>query len=281
MTVILRIVLGHFGGADDADALVDLRDRLARAARAVDGLESLILGARRHPGRAAAGGSGAIQAAIVTVWRDAETMARATAVDEQERFLATRLQLDFEVERTDHFEIVGRTFAALPPDQPALVRILTATAGPNDEAALVDTLRSHQPRLVEHGLIASHLGRRITDAGAVEAVHVSVWPDRAAVVAATRGEPELPFFAAELQPWRDRLTLDLFDGIEVAPLLPAPSGAPLLVLDDQARIVDLTTAAAAVLGMPSDHLVGTALNRSPRPRSGASFWVAVGLSAAG
>jgi PAS domain-containing protein len=268
--VILRIVLGHFAGGDDVEGLVELRDRLTRTARAVDGLESLILGSRRHAPDGATGGDGteAIQAAIVTVWRDAETMARATSVDEQERFLATRLQLDFQVERTDHFEIVGRTFAALPPDRPALVRILTVTAGPNDEAALVGTLRAQQPRLVEHGLVASHLGRRFTDGGAVEAVHVSVWLDREALVAATGGIPERPFYAAELQPWRDRITLELFDGIEVAPLLPVPSGAPLVILDDQTRIVDLTTAAAAVLGMPPEDLVGATMAELAAPVPG-------------
>lgn len=259
--VILRIVLGHFADGHDADALVDLRERLARAARAVPGLESLIVAARRRPpdGVPPDPPASRIQATIISVWRDAESMARATAVDEQVRFLGARLQLPFEVERTDHFEIVGRTFAALPPEQTALVRILTVTAGPTDEASLVDTLRAQQPRLVQHGLVASHLGRRLTPAGTVEAVHVSVWPDRQAIAAATNGMPEVPFFAAELHAWRDRVTLEQFDGIEVAPLLPVPSGEPLLILDDQTRIVDLTAAAAAMLGMPPEHLLGSSM----------------------
>lgn len=264
--VILRIVLGRFDAGEDADAVMELRDRLTSSARAVDGLESLILGVRGAdvqadaPTTASADEAAAtrpIQAAIVTVWRDVEAMVRATSIDEEARFIGTRLELDFRVERTDHFEVVGRTFAALPPETAALVRILTVTAGPSDEAALVDTLRAQQPRLAEYGLVASHLGRRITTNGTVEAVHVSVWPDRAAILAATGGSAEVPFFAAELHPWHERLSLEMFDGIEIAPRLPAPMGVPLVILDDRSRIVDLTTAAAAMLGMSQGDLIGT------------------------
>lgn len=230
MAMILRIVLGRFAAAE--------------------------------PGVAP------VQACIVTVWRDVDAMVRATSIDEQARFIGTSLQLRLRVERTDHYEIVGRTFAALPPDATALVRILTVHAGSSDEAALVSTLRAQQPRLVAHGLVASHLGRRIAEDRTVDAVHVSVWPDRAAIDAATGGEPEVPFFAAELHAWQDRLTLEMFDGIEIAPRLPTPSGAPLLILDGQARIVDLTTAAAAMLGMSSDHFVGKSIAGLTAPLGG-------------
>jgi hypothetical protein len=260
--VILRIVLGHFAAELDAAALHDLRGRLTRAARAVDGLESLIVGARRMPGDAPGDGAAAapVQAAIVTVWRDADAMARATAVAEEERFIGGRLELPFTVERTDHFEIVGRTFAALPPASIALLRMLTVSAGPTDEAVLVDTLRSQQPRLVDLGLVASHLGRRILDDGTVEAVHVSVWPDPATIRAATGGAPELPLFASELDAWRDSITLEQFDGVEIVPRLPAVSGPPLIILDENARIVDITATAAAMLGMPQEYLVGRSMD---------------------
>jgi hypothetical protein len=268
--VILRIVLGHFAAELDAAALHDVRGRLTRAARAVDGLESLIVGARRMPGDASRDGAAAtpIQAAIVTVWRDADSMARATAVSEEERFIGGRLELPFTVETTDHFEIVGRTFAALPPSTIALLRILTVAAGPTDDALLVDTLRSQQPRLVDLGLVASHLGRRIRDDGTVEAVHVSVWPDRATIRAATGGAPELPLFASELDAWREHIALEQFDGVEIVPRLPSASGPPLLILDDSARIVDITSAAAAMLGMPQEYLVGRSVDGLVTPDTG-------------
>ena len=85
-----------------------------RASRTVDGLESLIIGARPE--------ADGVDAAIVSVWRDVDAMTRATAVDEDVRFIGMRLDLPFEIERTDHYEIVGRTFAALPPAASALVR---------------------------------------------------------------------------------------------------------------------------------------------------------------
>ena len=107
--MILRIVFGRFPTDLDANALVDARGRLARAAFDVPGLESLIVGARRS----ALPGDHAVEAAIVSVWTDAALMARATGVDEQDRFLAARLQLPLLVDEAVHYEIVGRTFAAL------------------------------------------------------------------------------------------------------------------------------------------------------------------------
>jgi len=246
--MILRIVLGRVPAGMDAAALVELRARLTRASRAVDGLESLIIGARPE--------ASTVQAAIVTVWRDVAAMTRATAVDEDVRFIGIRLDLPFEIERTDYYEIVGRTFAALPPTETALLRILTVTAGPNEEARLVDTLRDQQPRLVELGLVASHVGRRIVEGGQVEAVHASVWPDRATIREATAGRPEAPLFMRELEPWLDGVRLEMYDGIEIAPRIPPLSGPPLLILDDRLHIVDLTNSAAAMLGMPAEDMVG-------------------------
>src|SRR6186713_2015539 len=158
--MVLRIVLGRVPAGMDAAALVELRARLTRTSRTIDGLESLIIGARPE--------ADGVGATIVSVWRDVDAMSRATAVDEDVRFIGMRLDLPFEIERTDYYEIVGRTFAALPPAESALVRILTVTSGPNDEARLVDTLRDQQPRFVELGVVASHLGRRFIQAGQVE-----------------------------------------------------------------------------------------------------------------
>jgi len=253
--MILRIVLGRFVAGGDADSLLDLRDRLTRSARAVSGLESLIVAARRPAAPEVPPGNELIEAAIVTVWRDVESMARATASND-ESFLARRLDLRFDVERMEHFEIVGRTFAALPPASTALLRILTVRARPRTEGRLVEILRDLQPRLVELGLVASHLGRRVVAGGDVEAVVVSVWPDRATIRRATGGQPERPLFARELDEWTDGLSLEMFDGIEVTPRLPVGSGPPILILDEDLRVVDITASAAAILGMPADDIVG-------------------------
>ena len=251
--MILRIVLGRLLG-DDAAALADLRDRIATAARTVRGLESLLIGARLVP--EVERGDRPIQAVFVSVWQDAEQMLASTGVDEQGRFMGGRLALPFEIERADHYEILGRTFAALPPESLALLRVLRVRAREHDEARLVATLRGQQPRLVELGLVATHLGRRFVERGEVETVMVSVWPDQATLRAATQGRPEIPLFAQELAEWADRIDLETYDGIEVAPHLPTRSGPPLLVLDEAMRIVDLTAAAAAMLGRPAEELVG-------------------------
>jgi PAS domain-containing protein len=249
--MILRIVFGRFPAGLDAKALVDLRGRLARTARDVPGLESMIVGARRPNAAVAA----PVEAAIVTVWRDVSLMARATAVDEQDRFLGTRLRLPIEVGEAQHYEIVGRTFAALPPETAAYLRVMTLRARPNEEARLIETLRDQQTRFVDLGLVASHVGRRVVGQEC-EAVTVGVWPDRATIRKATGGRPERPLFADDLADWSDRLHLDTYDGIEIAPRLPAASGPPIYVIDEDLRIVDITAAAAATIGWPSEDLVG-------------------------
>jgi PAS domain-containing protein len=254
--MILRIAQGRLLAGRDAHALADLRDQIRTAARTVRGLESLIIGARRSESDPEPTPDGPpIEAAIVTVWHDAAAMLAATAIDEAGRFLGGRLALPFAVDAADHYEILDRWFAALPPETVAVVRILRVRARQRDEARLLATLRAQQPRFADLGIIASHLGRRIAD-GDIEAVLVGVWPDRATVRRATLGQPEAPLFAAELAEWRDRTHVEMFDGIEIAPKLPAASGPPLIILDEQLRIVDLTTSAAAMLGLPAEDLVG-------------------------
>jgi PAS domain-containing protein len=253
--MILRIVFGRFPSDIDANALVDVRGRLARAARDVPGLESLIVGARRSP---TAGPDAPVEAAIVSVWRDVTLMARATDVAEQDRFLGTRLQLQLEIDHAVHYEIVGRTFGALPPDEAAYLRLITVRARPNEEARLIETLRNQQPKFVDLGLVASHLGRRVIGQEC-EAVTVGVWPDRATIRRATGGRPERPLFEQDLADWVDRLQLETYDGIEIAPRLPAASGPPIYVIDEDLRIVDITAAAAAAIGWPAEDLVGTSV----------------------
>jgi hypothetical protein len=153
--VILRIVTGHLEpGMDQAD-LADLQDQLARMARGVAGLDSLILGLRPTDADPRP------ESALVTVWRDAEAMVRATSADEQDRFLGTRLRLALDLRAADHYEIIGRTFAALPPAGRPSCGSSGVLSRPNEEQALMDTLREQQPRLVELGLVASHIGRRV------------------------------------------------------------------------------------------------------------------------
>ena len=249
--MILRIVFGRFPSDVDAKALVDARGRLARSARDVPGLESLIVGARpstkpHDPG---------IEAAIVSVWTDVTLMARATDVAEQDRFLAARLQLPLQVDEALHYEIVGRTFAALPPEDAVYLRVLSVQSRPNQEARLIETLRDQQRRFVDLGLVASHVGRRVIGREC-EAVAVGVWPDRATIRRATAGRPERPLFEQDLADWLDRLHLETYDGIEIAPRLPAVSGPPIYVIDEDLRIVDITASAAATIGWPAEDLVG-------------------------
>ena len=257
--MILRIVLGTLPSGRDASALLAVRDRLARAAAGVPGLESLVIAARSATARDERSASVPIEAVVVTVWRDQTAMNRAVQVDEP-RFITGRLDLPMALTAANHYDVVSRTFAALPQESTAYLRILSVNADSADEATLIGTLQNQQPRLVDLGIIASHVGRRSPGDGEVEVVHVSVWPDRATLRSAAHGVLEQPLFASELAPWTAATRVEMYDAIEIAPRLPRASGPPLVILDEDRRIVDVTSTAAAVLGVPSGELVGRRLD---------------------
>ncbi len=263
--MILRLVVGRAPAGTDARGLLALRGQLSVAARSVSGLESLIAGLGRD--------GGSRDAALVTVWRDVDAMVRATAVDEEDRFLGTRLGLSLEVDKAIHYEVAGRMFAALPPMSLAYLRILTVRSRAHDEARLVDTLRSHQAALVRLGMIASHLGRRVVGSEC-EVVSVGVWPDPATMEAATGRRLDAPLFEEDLSDWRDRIRLTTHDGIEIVPRLPVPSGPPIFILDGDLRIVDVTARAAATMGWETEDLVGRTIPSISlaSPEARAALW---------
>src|SRR5262245_49183317 len=170
--MILRIVLGTLPPGRDAATLVAARNRLARAAGAVAGLDSLILAARPVTTDDAGVGPDAlptIDGAVVTVWQDPGTMARAVEGDDEGRFLGPRLDLPFRVTAAGRDGVFGRTCAALPPESTAFRRMLTVRSDAGQESRLMDILRAQQPRMVDLGIVASHLGRRLLPDGDVEA----------------------------------------------------------------------------------------------------------------
>ena len=232
-----------------------------RAAAGVPGLESLVIAARSAPPVPEAG-AGTLEAAIVTVWSDLSAMSRAVA--DEGGFLMRRLGVPITVSATERYDLVSRTFAALPRESSAFLRILSARAPSADEPALVATLQRQQRRLVDLGIIASHLGSRRLDDGAIEVVHVSVWPDRATVRSATHGLVDRPIFAAELEAWQGSTRVEMYDAIEIAPRLSPGIGPPLVVVDEDRRIVDVTSTAATVLGGPPVELIGRRLDELAR-----------------
>ena len=271
--MIIRIVFGRLPDGTGPDALVVIRARLGRAARDVAGLESLVVGTERHLVATGDTSGGPVGAALVTVWRDVESMIRATAIDEQDRFLGTRLDLPIEVDDAIHYELAGRIFSALPPTTLAYLRILTVRSRPNDEARLVETLRDQQHHLVRLGMVASHLGRRVVGSEC-EVVSVGLWPDATTPGSATGRRLDAPLYEEDLADWHGRLELKAYDGIEIAPRLPDRSGPAIFVLDGDLRIVDITPSAAATLGWPSEELVGRPIAEVSRtsPESRAALW---------
>ncbi len=247
----------------DASALAAGRDRLARAAGVVGGLENVIVAVGHpldHPS-----GPAEHEAVVVSVWLDAATMSRVVAGDGEASFLNRRMGLPFRTTAVAEYEVIARTFAALPPETTACIRVLTVRAVGGDDGALLATLRGQQERIVDYGVIASQLGVRSLPDAVVEVVGVSVWPDRDTVGRATGGRPERPVLERELGRWLATVHLATYDGIEIAPRLPTHAGPPLVVLDQELRIVDITATAAAILGLPPRELVGKGLDALATP----------------
>ncbi|HEX6868440.1 MAG TPA: hypothetical protein VF119_06525 [Candidatus Limnocylindrales bacterium] len=232
------------------------RQRLARRAMRVPGLETLIIGWRAADDSSAV--TEARSAIVVMAWLDVASMLAGTRSNES-TFLRELLGLDVDVDRGDSFEVMSRTFGALPTPS-AILRVVTMRARPSGDAVLFEMLRAIQERLTRLGLIGSHVARRVVADG-VEAVVVGVWRDESAIAAATGGQPDRPAFVDDIGPLVEEATVVSYDAIEIAPRLPSAAGPPILVLDGSARVVDLTTAAAAVLGRSQDDVIGLDVSR--------------------
>ncbi|MFL5675684.1 MAG: hypothetical protein ACJ779_11805 [Chloroflexota bacterium] len=225
------------------------RDRLSRTAARIKGLETLILGWPPNESGVPAG----CPSVIVLSWVDVSSMLTAAGAND-DAFLRDRLGLDVVVTGAESFELTSRTFGALPATS-SLLRILSLRVRSPGDAELFDRLRNVQERLTGLGLVASQVARRVTPEG-IEAVVVGLWRDQAAIDEATRGELDRPAFADEIEPWIESATVTPYRAIEIAPHLPMGSGPPILVLDDDGRVVDLTPAAAASLGRTQGEAVG-------------------------
>jgi PAS domain-containing protein len=237
-----------------ADSPTD-RARLARAAAKVAGLETLIVGWRSREEAPPDASDVAPACVVVLVWLDVESM--VAAATHESTFLSDRLGLRIAIERGETYEVSSRTFGSLPTPS-AVVRIVTLRARPSVEAALFERLRDIQTRLTALGLIASHVARRVGPEG-IEAVVISVWSDDDAIEAATGGRIDRPAFGEEIDPWVDAVAIDTYRAVEIAPRLPMSSGPAIVILDGSRRIVDLTPAAAAVLGQTQDEAVGMSI----------------------
>lgn len=241
--------------------------RLPGEAARVNGLETLVVGWRGTDPREA----GTSPRVAVTVWRDAESMVAAIGRDE-DVFLRDRLGFAVEAQSGETYEVMSRTFGSLPTPT-SVLRIVTITARPRAEAGLFERIREIQRRLTDHGLIASHVGRRVTPEG-LEVVVVAVWIDHAAVHRATAGNPERSVFSDEIEPWVETIDIDVYEALEIAPRLPMASGPPIIVLDGSRRVVDLTPAAAAALGRTQEETVGTLMEdlAAPDDRDAGERW---------
>ena len=254
--MILRIVLGLLAPGTDPAAVADLHESLVRTARDIAGLESLIFGTRRPLGGPP---EAPVEAAVITVWRDPESMVRATGVNEQDRFLGTRLGFRSRWSApTITRSSAGRSRRCRRPRR----RTSGSSGSARDRtrnSALMDTLRAQQPRLVELGLVASHLGRRVVGSD-VEAVSVGVWPDRAAIRRRPRAALKGRSSRTSSRPGPSGSPSTRYDGVEIAPRLPVASGPSIFIIDDDLQIVDLTSSAAAALGSPAEDLLGRSLH---------------------
>jgi PAS domain-containing protein len=154
-----------------------------------------------------------------------------------------------------------------------VLRIVTLTARDTVEEPLFERLRDIQRWLTDHGLIASHVARRVVSSG-IEVLVVGVWIDRTAIELATLGQPDRLVFPDEIGPLIESSAVEMYDALEIAPRLPLSSGPPILILDGSRRVVDLTPSAAAMLGRTQDEALGMLVEdiADAADRDGALHW---------
>jgi PAS domain-containing protein len=198
-------------------------------------------------------------------------MVAAIGRDETD-FLRLHLGVDVETEGGVSFEVMSRTFGSLPLPK-SVLRIETMAARASVEAALFERLRDIQRWLTDHGLIASHVARRVVPSG-IEILVIGVWIDHTAIDIATLGRPDRPVFRDEVEPLIESVRVETYDALEIAPRLPMSSGPPILILDGSRRVVDLTPSAAATLGRTQDEALGMLVEdiAAPGDRDGALRW---------
>lgn len=243
------------------------RLRLARASARVNGLETLVVGWRAgDPGASAFSPS-----VVVVAWRDVESMIAAIGRDEP-GFLRERLGLTVDTDGGESYEVMSRTFGSLPAPT-SVLRIITLSARASVETGLFERLREIQRWLTDHGLIASHVARRVVPPG-IEVLVIGVWMDHDAIDQATLGHPDRPAFIDEIGPLIESSAVETYDALEIAPRLPLSSGPPILILDGSRRIVDLTPSAAAMLGRTQDEALGMLVEdlAAPGDREASLHW---------
>ena len=133
------------------------------------------------------------------------------------------------------------------------------------EAEFFDRLRTIQQRFSEQGLIASHIGRRVGPDG-IDALVLGVWRDRATIEAAT-GRVDAPTYLDDIRPWIDDVADRDLRRARDRTRLPMSSGPPIMILDESRRVVDLTPAAAAMLGRTQDEAAGVLVEDLGRART--------------
>lgn len=273
--VIIRLVQTRVAAAtappaDDGPRLLTTlqpRERLAKASARINGLETLVVGWRAGDPRASA----FTPSVVVTAWRDAELMIGAIGQDET-GFLRQRLGLDVETDGGVSYEVISRTFGSLPAPT-SVLRIVTFAARESAEGPLFERLRDIQRWLTDHGLIASHVARRVVPSG-IEVLVVGVWIHRTAIELATLGHPDRSVFPDEIDPLVESSSVEMYDALEIAPRLPLSSGPPILILDGSRRVVDITPSAAAMLGRTQHEALGMLVEdiAASGDRDGAFLW---------
>ena len=110
------------------------------------------------------GASAFAPSVVVTAWRDAELMVGRHRPRRVGGSCGERLGLDGGGRRGPSYEVTSRTFGSLPAPT-SVLRIVTLEARASAEAALFERLRDIQRWLTDHGLIASHVARRVVPSG--------------------------------------------------------------------------------------------------------------------
>lgn len=218
----------------------------------------------------------------VTGWEDSDRVARA-AESAGGREARSGLMGELVARGTvEDFELVDQLASSFEPAAAAVLRLVRLPARPGCEQELREVVESPREAWSGSGDLAVTQVLRRDEPDGPTLLIVAAWRDAASLMR-LRGGPGAAVAPANLL--RSPATSDTFDLLPVSALRLAPTGPAVLVSDDQGRVVDVTPAAAALLGRDMWDIVATTIDvvlpgregllRAPRPEGGAVLVQAV------
>jgi PAS domain-containing protein len=239
--MILRLFRATVRPGAESEVLRRLRTETVPEILTFDGLHAFTSGFRHEAGRT--------EHLALSTWADLAAIEALSGSLEQS-VVSTRQDDILENVRVDHFELVEPDDGAVVSLDGPVVGVVHAHVAPNADASAVEMIRASRPELARAGVLALHIGRRVSGHQTELAV-LAVWRDRQSLhrfARARNGALIRPAFLDQTTSW----SFETYDCLSPDRLMIPAAGPAVLLADDEGRYVDASPGVEAVLGIPGE-----------------------------